>query len=706
MSKQMNSEILDALLKAANAAEQAGDFRLADRTDELAQRVAQIPFRAFARPALTYLGNDQFMPTGIDVYHGGRNILTGKGIGNDPFEYSVDGTPINLLGVGGGPNQYISTLTDPYNWGPDVVMALNKTRFMNMLRSQLISAGYTELADNNVWRAFAAAKEQGGLEDLLRQADPAAARKFLGEQKATPKGLADFFTRFRERARANKGTHWERFKARYWNSALKGGSYNLSADRAKRVNDFIKSKNLSNADKALSTEELIKKYRLSVDDVEGFDRSKVKTKAPKAPKSIKTPGSGAANVIAKSKDIITSTASQVEKQLASNPAMMQKAIEAAGKTKEGSKLLNVLKSAKNSKLVGSALKGLGRIAVVLTVAELLSKTPGAINGDPRAQTELVLGSSLAVAGWFFPPLAIADAVLKAFGIDVTTFMSDLLVTSAESLGESASGVDMGATREDLINAGMTYNPKTKEWEGGGYERSFNEQTGKSFEADMMNMVKSGMSINQAWVITLKKMKAAGSTPEEILTARQKYNQAKTMIYNEGMIGSMKAPVWSAEQITKFEQSLNKHLAAKLQSGVPYSDLLREIDSYMRKVPNLRMINAIRSRIVESLNAAQKSIEKGEKPVALQSKPSTTTQAKVDNSLMSTAHRSRGPRVAIWQQFLAQNGFFPDYNQKTPPVFGPRTTRGTRAFQSKYNLRVDGVVGPETLGKARQLGGKL
>jgi len=699
MPKQMNSEILDALLKAANAAEQAGDFRLADRADELAQRVAQTALqpalqlvKKIGRPAATYIGNDQ---VGGPVSAPFTNVIEGKGF---TFDDALKDTPSSMVGIGSG-NYVQSYLTNPIAWLMDAIPATNKLKFMNMLRSQLITSGFTELSDDVAWMKFSKQTGQSGLEQLLRQVAGKDADRFLGSIYQKPDAETKFLAKSWHFIK-NGGANWiKSFVIRNFGKTVGKGAYNLSADRAKRATEYTQ-KALQNADANMSTDELIKQKRLNINDVQTEKAGRFKTK------TTYQPGSGAANVAAKSKDVITSTAAQVEKQLASNPAMMQKAIEAAGKTKEGSKLLNVLKSAKNSKLVGSALKGLGRIAVVLTVAELLSKTPDAINGDPRAQTELVLGSSLAVAGWFFPPLAIADAVLKAFGIDVTAFMSDLLVTSAESLGESASGVDMGATREDLINAGMTYNPKTKEWEGGGYQRSLNQQTGLSFEAEMMNMVKSGMSINQAWLITLKKMKDAGSTPEEILTARQKYNQAKTMIYNEGMIGSMKAPVWSAEQITKFEQSLNKHLAAKLQSGVPYSDLLREIDSYMRKVPNLRMINAIRSRIVENLNAAQKSIEKGEKPVALQSKPSTTTQAKVDNSLMSTAHRSRGPRVAIWQQFLAQNGFFPDYNQKTPPVFGPRTTRGTRAFQSKYNLRVDGVVGPETLGKARQLGGKL
>lgn len=702
MSKQMNSEILDALLKAANAAEQAGDFRLADRTDELAQRVAQSPIqpalqlvKKVGEPALKYLGNDQIAgPAFAPV----TNAIEGKGL----FDDALKDTPSSMVGIGSG-NYVQSYLANPMAWFMDLVPATNKLRFMNMIRSELISSGFTELTDNRIWKAFAEQKGQGGLEELVRTYSQQADR-LLGPVK----NAVDAETRLGKMVQwvknipQNKIIGMRQFFVRNFGSlAPNKGGWSLANDRANRANEYMKSKGVQNADEALSTQELIKKNRLNLDE-HGFDRSKLDTSSPKTPKTPKAPKSSAIKGVNSVTGKASSAKDLVQKAgqyLKERPELMKQALSKAGKTEEGAKWLKFLKSnSKDATKVGKGMKALGRIAMVIAIADIISDIPGAASGDARSQLNIYINT----LGLAFPPLAIATALTSLFGID----LSDEIITNLEVWGEKSSGVDMAQTTEDLINAGMTYNPKTKEWEGGGYERSFNEQTGQSFEADMMNMVKSGMSINQAWAITLKKMKAAGSTPEEILTARQKYNQAKTMIYNEGMIGSMKAPVWSAEQITKFEQSLNKHLAAKLQSGVPYSDLLREIDSYMRKVPNLRMINAIRSRIVDNLNAAQKSIEKGEKPVAPHGKQNTTTQGKVDNSLMSTAQRSRGTRVAAWQQFLAQNGFFPGYNQKTPPVFGPRTTRATRAFQSKYNLRVDGVVGPETLGKARQLGGKL
>lgn len=689
MSKQMNSEILEALLKAATAAEQAGDFCLADQSDALAHRTAQL-LKNVAVPALKYLGNDQVIPTAIDVGKGGWNTATGKGLGSNPLENTLTDTPLTMLGVGHG-NYVQAYLSDPLAWAMDAIPATNRLKFMNMIRSQLISSGFTELTDSAAWRAFSQQKGQGGLEQLLRQVAGSDADRFLGSVYKKPDAHVKLLGRIQHLINQGVARPIRNFFIRNTGKTIGKGAYNLSTDRAQRATEYMKSKGVQSTDDALSTQELIKKNRLNLDD-HGFDRTKMEAKpnAPKTPKPSAIKGINSVTGKASSaKDIVN----QAGKYLKERPELMKQALAKAGQTEEGAKWLKFLKTnSKDATKVGRGMKALGRVAMVIAIADIISDIPAAASGDARSQLNIYINS----LGLAFPPLAIATALTSLFGID----LSDEIITNLEVWGESASGVDMEQTTEDLVNAGMTYNPQTKEWEGGGYARSHNEETGKSFETDMMNMVKSGMSINQAWPITLKKMKSAGATPEEIMTARQKYNQAKTMIYNEGMIGSIKAPMWSEEQIAQFEKSLNNHLVTKLKSGVPYDELLREVDVYMRKVPNLRMLSTIRSRVVDKLNSLQKSITGGEKPVAL------NTQVKADDSLMSTAHRSRGPRVAAWQQFLAQNGFFSGYNQKTPPVFGPRTTRGTRAFQSKYNLRVDGVVGPETMGKARQLGGKL
>lgn len=691
MSTQINREILKALLEASNTAEKSGEFILADHSDALAMRVAQLSkAKNIVAPVLKYVGNDQaaaaiMAPVG--------NAIGGKGLS---FDDALTDTPSTMIGIGKG-NYIQSYLSSPTAWLMDLIPATNKLRFMNMIRSELISSGFTELTDNRIWNAFVEQKGQHGLESLVRQYSQQADR-ILGPVK----NVADAESRLGRMAQwiknipSNQLIGMRRFFVRNFGSlAPSKGGFNLSNERTQRALEYIKKRGVNNADDALSTQDLIKQNRLNLDD-HGFDRTKLEN-GPKA--KINTP-KGAIKGAIKGVNSVTGKVTSAEamvqsvaNNLKNNPGLMQKFLAKAGKTEEGAKWISALKATKDSAKLAKGLKVLGKIAVFLAVLDIVSTLPAAMQGDARAQADVAINT----AGIFFPPLAIANALTGLFGLD----LSDMLVTNAESLGETASGVDMAATREDLINAGMTYNPQTKEWEGGGHQLSNDSTTGKSFESGMMNMVKSGMSINQAWAITLNKMKSSGASQEEILAAREKYNQAKTMIYNDGMIGSVKAPVWDADKIAKFEQSLNKHLVAKLQSGTPYNDLVREVDSYMRKVPNLRMISAIRSRVINNLNEAQKSVSQGVKSTS-----DIVNQVKQDNSLMSIAHRSRGARVSNWQRFLAQNGFFPDYNQKTPPVFGPRTTRSTKAFQAKYNLTVDGIVGPETLGKARQLGGKL
>jgi lysozyme family protein len=65
-------------------------------------------------------------------------------------------------------------------------------------------------------------------------------------------------------------------------------------------------------------------------------------------------------------------------------------------------------------------------------------------------------------------------------------------------------------------------------------------------------------------------------------------------------------------------------------------------------------------------------------------------------------RRRGADVKAWQRFLRARGI------DTGPIdgiYGPLTSAGTAAFQRKHRLVIDGIVGPETYGKAMALGYK-
>lgn len=58
--------------------------------------------------------------------------------------------------------------------------------------------------------------------------------------------------------------------------------------------------------------------------------------------------------------------------------------------------------------------------------------------------------------------------------------------------------------------------------------------------------------------------------------------------------------------------------------------------------------------------------------------------------------SKGPEVKRWQTFLAAQGYDPG---SIDGVFGAATDVATRLFQAAESARVDGIVGPETFGKA-------
>jgi peptidoglycan hydrolase-like protein with peptidoglycan-binding domain len=61
---------------------------------------------------------------------------------------------------------------------------------------------------------------------------------------------------------------------------------------------------------------------------------------------------------------------------------------------------------------------------------------------------------------------------------------------------------------------------------------------------------------------------------------------------------------------------------------------------------------------------------------------------------------RGPDVEQWQQFLRSQGLLSD---AVDDIFGVQTDAATRAFQKRECLDVDGLVGPDTLGRAEALG---
>ncbi|WP_348650234.1 peptidoglycan-binding domain-containing protein [Verrucosispora sp. WMMD573] len=67
----------------------------------------------------------------------------------------------------------------------------------------------------------------------------------------------------------------------------------------------------------------------------------------------------------------------------------------------------------------------------------------------------------------------------------------------------------------------------------------------------------------------------------------------------------------------------------------------------------------------------------------------------EGPLSMNSHRySRA--TAAWQLFLKNEGF---YTGSVDCDFGPATRSATIAFQQRYGLTVDGIAGPQTLGRA-------
>lgn len=702
MSKQMNSEILDALLKAAKAAEQAGDFRLADRTDELAQRVAQTPFQMVknvAKPALTYIGNDQLISPGMTLV---TNALDGAALGKG----ALDDTPSSMVGIGGG--NYISALADPLNWGPDVALRLNKLRFMNMLRSQMISAGFTELTDDDVWRAFAKEKGQDGLESILRDVDKRFAQKFLGPDKIQLKDVNGFWNKFKVVAWDNRIVQWRRRWARHVVSTLSKGSFNRAKGRTKLQNEYIKKQT---PDSSLSTKEFIEKNRRSLDtaDKSGFDRSKIKSAKTKVSKAQFK--SAIQTLSEKGQAKISGLISDMKSGKLHTPewnrALKKSAAQVAEKNK--APMLKALKGANPSK-AKSVIKGVAKkLGPAIAVAAFTELVKAYTEEDPKYAeyaknpTENIPGGVPGSIVVYCLPFVGQALMAWDVGHAVGRYIANIpwvhdqleeIGAGLESMFAEGYGVDAGEQAEVKNQLSLE-----GELDGGKFATQM--------RSEFNRLVRSGVAIDQAWSAVLRKMKASGASPESILYVRQTYNHLKSEFSKNRGFGRAIMPTVSSEQeaaaLNDIKSNIDAMISAKSGDAAIREYLLRRMNTVADLKAKARLNQAALSYYSDRMNGKPATSV----PVSTNStavKPALTKPTVTISGILSRG--SRGPMVTAWQQFLFNQGFFSDYNIKTPDVFGPKTARGTQAFQSKYNLKVDGAVGPETLGKARQLGGKL
>lgn len=88
-----------------------------------------------------------------------------------------------------------------------------------------------------------------------------------------------------------------------------------------------------------------------------------------------------------------------------------------------------------------------------------------------------------------------------------------------------------------------------------------------------------------------------------------------------------------------------------------------------------------------------------KPVEEPAKPATNTKNKYSKINYPTIRRgAKGDLVAQLQTFLSKDGS----TLAIDGIFGPGTQSAVRAFQKRYGLTIDGIVGPQTWGKLLEL----
>lgn len=96
---------------------------------------------------------------------------------------------------------------------------------------------------------------------------------------------------------------------------------------------------------------------------------------------------------------------------------------------------------------------------------------------------------------------------------------------------------------------------------------------------------------------------------------------------------------------------------------------------------------------------QKPVEESKQTVEEPKQTATDTPNKYSKINYPTIRRgTKGDLVAQLQTFLSKDGS----SLKIDGIFGPGTQSAVRAFQKRYGLTVDGIVGPQTWGKLLEL----
>jgi hypothetical protein len=647
----LKNEILNALKQASLSADALGDYRIADESDKIALRIAQIGpiVKPAVKPIAGYLGADEIA---------GR--LTGT---STPFA---------------NPKQYLTdTLLTPDNLTFLTLGFLENAKFDNMLRSNLINNGFVMLEDDAVWKSFKAERGRNGLETLLREvADESEANKILGKQKIPAKDMGGFWksTFNRETVKnflPNRAIGLNQFWTRHFSSLNKGG-FDGKKQRAKLVKDFndsgLPQKQIGNVSNKIAKNEF-----LAI--MQGLSE--------------------------KSQKQIATLIKEVRNGSFKNPKWTPALRQATEKVVEKNKpyLINSLKGIK-AKSTGPIMKNVAKkLGPAIAVAAFTAIVEEYVEQDPTKPQSVtsqipggIAGSIVAYSLPVVGPALVAIDVGWSIGriIANTPWAKEHLTELGSFLESQMSGID-DSQKVELDNQLSLEN----ELDGGKY--AF--QMKKKF----MDLVRSGVAIEQSWSAVLRQMKADGASPEAMLFVRKQYTEAKQGFIDTKNIGKTNMPFVPQSQEARALEDIKFNIDKLLAANGSYADVRTYLTKRLGTVADLgaklRLQKSANQYINDRMNGAPATSIAPVAPAV--SKPATPSQV---TSLLSRG--SRGSSVSSWQKFLSTQGLFSNYNSKTPQVFGSLTENGTKAFQAKHKLRVDGIVGPETIGKARELGATI
>lgn len=647
---------IEAIVAAAEELDRAGHHALAEVID----REVQAQFKQFVRTVAPNLATDQALGMGSNAL-GNVGLQPGEqplGLGDS----TLFGDPVGYA------KGYVN---DPLMWGNDAVKAALHAKFRNSLRTRLISEGYTELVDAKTWRAFQKQMGTEGMENIARQRFGTGFKGWVARQRSTLgvtnllKGLAEGDARSQAVKSVYDLGHYQDARGvnrPYAKKSLSDFGYSPTPAKSAKLPAAQSAALKAAAGKVAKNEVSALLQHLS--------------------------SSGQQKVLALMRDIKGGKMNAQQWM----PALKQATAKVAGKNEKS--IVAALKGVKPGS-AGRVVKGLAkRLGPAILVAAFTTIVAEYVDTDPKyaefAQNPTnnipggMAGQIVAYSMPYLGPALMAWDVGWAIGRLIANI--PWVKGHLEEVGaglESMYGEAAGVSVEDQVE---TKNQLSLEGEidGGKFAVSMSKK--------FMDFVRSGVAVDQAWAAVFREMKASEASPEAIMYVRQKYNQVKQTLSDTGAYGNFKMKQVSPAQESAALADIKANIDRLFAAGKQPHEVQEYLNKRLNTVADLRAKSRLRHAAGQYLSARQQG---GAPPPAPNPAPAAGLLAR----------GSRGPSVAAWQNFLRSQGVG-KLPKNAPPVFGPLTEQATMQFQQAQKIRVDGVVGPETLSKARQLGGKV